>query len=223
MVGRCLLAACLGTAVLAPAASWAQGPDNMGPLRDVLLIGELEDGTWAGAVEGEDYVLRNAADPSAIHYAYVDGGPLPERLNVAVNVRVDGTEGDDGLIRGAGLIYAFRPQPLSYLAVVLSEDGTLRLLEREPAGLREIDAITLANFDADAFHELRLIEYIDGITAIVDDTDAIDLYTDAVGTGTIGIVAFGTGSFAYRDFAVTEVRGVYVSAQQVGYGRDTQQ
>ena len=224
MVARLWLLIGIGAAALLPAAADAQAPRSMGLLQDALLIGAQAQGAWVGTAEGTAYVLENATDPSAVHYAYAEGAALPERLNLSVRVRIEGAVPSEAdLVSGAGLIYAVQPAPLSYFALILSRDGRFRLLQRDADGLHEIDAITVEPFDPDAIHHLRLIEYADGFAAFVDNDAGIDLYTSAVGTGTVGIAAFGTGRFAFQDFKVEEVRGLYVSAIQDGRGNDTQQ
>ncbi len=218
MVSRLWFLLCLGMVSMA-SASWAQTPEHMGMLRDVVLMGQQPDGPWVGSVAGEQYVLQNDRDPGSIHYAYGHGLALPERLNLSVTVQVTGeSPADGGLVTGAGLLYAFEEAPLSYYALVLSGDGTLRLLQRSRAGLIEVDAITISPFDPAMPHRLRLIEYAEGFSAFVDERDGIDVYSPAVGTGTVGIVAVGAGRFAFQDFSVTEVRGLFVSAQQAGPG-----
>lgn len=224
MIARSLLAACLVAAALAPAArAESLAPAGMGLLEEALAFGRIDGGPWTGTVEGDRYLLANETDPEAIHFAYVDGSALPERLNMRIRVTLDAEPAGDGtLLTGAGLLYAYRAEPLSYYAVLLTADARLTLLQRTPDGLREVDSIPLDDLDIRVEHELRLVEYADGIAAVVDDQGVIDLYTDAVGTGTIGIVAFGKGRFAFRDFRVTEVRGIFVSAEKTGHGVDRQ-
>lgn len=218
------LAVLCALAALLPTAPLAQAPRHLGILQNTVLIGAQANGPWTGAVDGDAYVLANDSQPEAVHYAYAEGAWLPERLNLSVQVRIEGTSPrNDGFIAGAGLIYAVQPEPLSYYALILSRDGTLHLLRRDEDGLREIDAITVEPFAPNEVHHLRLIEYADGFAAYVDHAAGLDLYTSHVGTGTVGIAAFGTGRFAFRTFEVDEVRGLYVSALQDGRGNDTQQ
>lgn len=221
MTGRSILAAALTTLA---SAAWAQPqvPPDMGLLQDVLVIGTPEGSAWTGTVDDGYYVLVNRSDPNAVHFAHADGSALPDRLRVSVEVQVSAGDvtADDAPVAGAGLLYGFRTQPFSYHALLLSADGTVRLLQHDEAGLRELASIALEHFDSAAPHQLRVVEYIGEITAVVDGRETIDLQIDAVGAGTVGIVAFGTGRFAFRDFSVTAVPGLYVSTQPIAHSRD---
>lgn len=214
---RAAVLSCLVLAALGGTPAAAQAPESMGLIGPELLIGPDPEGPWTGSTQDGRYVLTNKQDPGSIYYSYIEGASLPSPPDISVRVQAAGpAAGPDGLIAGAGLIYALRQDPLSYYALTLSSDGTLRVLQRDADGLHEMISTSGSGFDTTAAHELRIVGVADGFQAFLDGLNITEISSPGTGPGGAGIIAVGAGRFAFEDFAAVQAAAAPDGGAQTG-------
>jgi hypothetical protein len=173
----------------------AQATAFLGPLAGLVLLGE--ETPWRGAVEDGAYVLENRDDADAVEYVYVKT-PGAGARSLRARVRLE----DAGEGAGVGLLYAYRPDPRGYLAVALQGDGVVRVLRHGPDGLVPLlEAGEPPGGEAGV--DLALIERTGGVEVLIDGTHATLVEVEEGAEGAVGIVAFGTGRFAFESFELT--------------------
>jgi hypothetical protein len=185
----------LAAALAASAPTRAAESPGMGRLAGALLLGR--DGPWEGAMEDAAYRLANPDDAGAVKHLVVDPRAAGWRGSIAVEVRIEGGEGSV-----AGLLYAFQPEPLSYLALAV-DGGGVALYARSPSGLEKIAPLDDAKLDADGFNELRIEEGDGEFHIVINGARVGSAGTEAAGTGAVGIIAGGRGTFLFRNFTLT--------------------
>lgn len=188
-----LLLACAAAASLPTRA--AESP-AMGPLSDSLLLGREE--AWEGTAAGDAYRLANRDDANAVKHLAVDPRANGWRGSIAVEVRLEDSEHAVG-----GLLYGLQPEPLSYLALVVESEGALGLYMRSPSGLEKIAAFDEAGLSPVGFNELRIEEGEGEFHIVVNGARVGSVGTELAGTGAVGILAGGRGTFLFRNFALT--------------------
>jgi hypothetical protein len=184
------VAAALSMAGLGAAAQ------DLGPLTPQLQLGAFAP--WMAQAEGTAYVLSNTTDPSAVTYFWV-GNPAEEgRRTIAVDV--DLREGAEG--SGAGLLYGFQEEPRSYFLLMLRPGGTVALVQRTPEGFEERMGIG-GDQVKPGINRLEIRERGKEIDILLNGTNIGAIGNDLIGRGGVGIVATGTGTFAFSNFALT--------------------
>ena len=178
----------------------AQGSANMGPLSEFLFEGR--DGEWQAAIRDGSFVLTNESDPASIFYLYTDAG-VPGARRIRVEVKADW-----GQASRVGLLYGFEPETRVYYRLFIEEGGReVSLLRRGQAGLEPRASVSLQKGSGTpAWHELVIVERGSEIEWTVDGRTLGSLGNAELGEGFVGIIAMGTGSFAFRGFEVSEAR-----------------
>jgi len=176
-------------------------------LGGILHFGQ--DGPWLGEIAGGRYVLSNQTDEGAIRYYYLAGRPDAPGASlqgapVSVVVEVSAsTPADSELVSGAGLLYAFDPQSRNYVAFTLINGGEYVFFVRDEEGFQrrlsgthdairtgQPNQLTIATDDS---NELRLS--INGVQVASFGSSGVQ------GTG-VGLIAIGTGRFAFDNFQI---------------------
>ena len=202
---RCLVAIALAMLVGAGGAVAAPSAASMGPLAQFLFEGR--DGKWQGSIRDGSFILANERDPGAIFYLYAKAGVDGART-IRVEVKAQWTESSR-----VGLLYGFQPQGPIYYPLVIEDKGRqLSLLRRGQAGLEpRLSSAVEKSGGRDGWHELVIVERPSEIEWSLDGQVMGSMGNAELGRGFVGIVAMGTGSFAFRGF---EVRETGVSRQQ---------
>jgi hypothetical protein len=186
----------LAAALAASAPTRAAESPAMGALADTLLLGT--DDAWQGAAEGEIYRLVNAGEATAVKHLAIDPRSEGWRGSIAVELKLEDAQQAIG-----GLIYALQSEPLSYLAIVVESEGGVALYSRSPNGLEMIAPFDEAKLDPGGFNELRIEEGDGEFHVLVNGARVGSAGTDLAGTGSVGILAGGRGTFLFRNFALT--------------------
>ncbi len=183
--------AVLGSAAGAPRAQ------PLPPLAPSLAFGTF--GPWTGAAEGDAYVLGNADAPGAMHRVLAAFDPAAEgrrTLTVEVEIRRGGAGSR------AGLVYGYRAQPETYLLFVLEGRGGVSLYRRGPDGMERPVSVVSGQIRPGP-NRLAIREHGGLIDLLVNGRQVGAFGAPGVGYGAAGIVAWGTGVFAFRDFTQT--------------------
>lgn len=165
-----------------------------------LLQGQ--DGVWSGQVVDGSYTLSNSEDAGAVEYVYVTALPgLSAPLSAAeVSVEVSGDFADPAASQ-AGLIFNVDPETRFYYAFMVKGGGAVSLVLRDEAGFQE-----LASTTSDALREgvNRLTVTPDGalLRFLVNGTEVMSIESPSLPPGGVGLIAAGTGRFAFDNFAV---------------------
>ncbi|MBX6323745.1 MAG: hypothetical protein IRY94_18165 [Rhodospirillaceae bacterium] len=192
---RAALGLALGAACLAPAAALGAGP--LPPLSEFLQYGAF--GPWTGAAEGDTYVLSNTTAPGAVQY-FLAGHQRSEEGRRVIAVDVEIRQG--GEESRAGLIYGYRKEPTSYFLFVLEGGRGVSLYLRHPDSVERPVSVVSGQIRP-GVNRLEIREQ-GGLVGLFVNGAQIGAYGAAgVGQGAAGIVAWGMGVFAFRDFTQT--------------------
>lgn len=191
---------------LAPVASSGfevtfEGSDPAGVLDGILTIGT--DGPWTGTLTGSSYELRNMTDVGAVRYHYLLEAPGVDppltQGTVTVDVVVKTDPQDD--VSGAGLIFDFRERTGDYFAFVVTAGG-YALYRRDGEGFRLLTADASDAVAADGLRRLAVRAVDNQVELFVDRAFVLQIESDGVPSGGVGIVALGVGTFTYDAFAL---------------------
>lgn len=187
-----MMAVAVGGAVAAP------GAPAMGPLSEFLFEGR--DGKWQAAIRDGSFILSNQTDPGAIFYLYAKAGVAGTRK---IRVEIKAQWGESSRI---GLLYGFQPKGPIYYPLVIEDAGRqVSLLRRGETGIEPRLSSSVENpGGSDGWHELVIVERQSEIEWSLDGQVMGSMGNSELGRGSVGIVAMGTGTFAFRGFAVSE-------------------
>ncbi|MCP3869619.1 MAG: hypothetical protein GY703_16310 [Gammaproteobacteria bacterium] len=178
-------------------AAVAQRAPSMGPLTEYLFEGR--DGVWQASFRDGGFVLSNESDPGAIFYLYANAGVAGNRT---IRVEVKADWGESSRI---GLLYGFQPQGSLYYPLVIEDGGRqISLLRRGESGI-EARSSNASNdrWGREGWRELVIVERGSEIEWSIDGQTLGGLGNSELGRGGVGIIAMGTGSFAFRGFEVS--------------------
>ncbi len=165
---------------------------NMGPL--ALTPGR--DGAWSYGFEEAGWVMRNGTSPSGlVRFWLQEVSPGPRRVTVELSGRTDqGTE-------GAGLLFGRTEQREHFLLLSPGQIVAARFAQNQVQVLQRWPGPP----DLARTHRLELVEGPAGVRLAVDGVDLGELPGAELARGQVGIVAFGTGSFAFRNFTLAQL------------------
>ncbi|MDQ8187463.1 hypothetical protein [Pelagicoccus sp. SDUM812002] len=169
-------------------------PNGVGPLESIILKGR--DQAWTGSSENGVYTLDNSGDTGAIKYFYTPyNGEDAGRRVISVHVDAEGASPEGR----AGLLYGFDQSPLSYYAIVASPDHLLEIYRRDQEGFAMTSS---TSFDpaASGFEQIVVEESEDQISISVNGRQVSSLQASGVGRGAVGILAMGSGRFAFTNY-----------------------
>jgi hypothetical protein len=167
---------------------------DIGALKDVIDIG-YSDG-WDAKLKSGTYWLENKEQQGAIRYYYTsyktgDGGSR----TISVKVKL---QTDDSQAR-AGMIYGFDKETRSYYLIVLGPDGQLEVVRRDKSGFN-LRMSNSTDIDPEDFNKITVREQGNEISLSVNGRNFGGFGNDTVGKNAVGIVAVGTGKFAFTDY-----------------------
>ena len=185
------LSAVCATVLAGPAMAF-----DMGKLNSILETGQ--SGAWDQRGEGANYVLDNDSNPASIRYYYIEPNAGHEGTR---SVSVDLDFRDEAASTRGGLIFGFDKTDKSYYLFVLSPTGELTLFKREPGG-GKILFKGKAKGITDGFNTFTLVEANGGVRLEINGQSSLFTESKAMRTGALGIVAWGQGEFAFRNFSL---------------------
>lgn len=171
-----------------------------GDLAAYLLQGR--DGAWNGQIANGAYWLSNDEDALAVEYVYLTALPgLAAPLSAAeVSVDVSGDFADADTSQ-AGLIFNVDPETRFYYAFMLKGGGAVSLVLRDGAGFREL-ASTTSDALRDGVNRLTVTPGGALLRFLVNGTEVMSIESPSLPPGGVGLIAAGTGRFAFDNFAV---------------------
>ena len=179
-------------------AQQANTDANMGSLTE-FLPGYVEENVWRkGLVDGA-FRVENTTDPHANTWyaAPLTFGEAGRRV-VSVDVRI--FEGDPEFSH-AGLLYGYlEGRELRYFFTVNAKEVSLFEI-----GGGSANAMMVTETDAvvDGWNTLTITEDGNVLSLAINGRDVGGVGNDSMGQGAVGIVAWGTGGFEFRDFVIS--------------------
>ena len=188
---RCLLAA----ALLCFAAPQSHAFD-LGPLSPVVApeTGDI----WTIADDAGMAIFENKTDPGAIRYYYLFADPAKEgKRTVSLDVSLKDPD-PSGL---GGILYGFKEDPRSYYLFTVSAEGLVHLHFFSPNGFEERIASSVDGLDPSNV-TLSIVEDGDSISLMANGQEISGISNNRIGSGALGIVAVGRGTFGFRNFDI---------------------
>jgi hypothetical protein len=182
-------------------------PASLGPLAPHVALSPAGR-PWIATVGTDGALLvENTTDPAGITlHRMPSAGARPTSVSVRVVVAAATAEPPPpGLRSGAGLLYGVQgsgPEVFFY-ALLVEPDGTVSLLRRSAAeGVQPVLSQRIAGGGGEARQaELRIVETAAGGAEFhLDGRRFATLRSQGIGEGSVGVVAFGVGRYAFRDF-----------------------
>jgi len=170
---------------------------DLGPLNGLLKTGQ--DGVWELRDEGASLVLDNDENSGAIKYYF----PSPREGDVGRRkARVDIDFRNETASTRAGLLFGFDESDKSYFMFTLAPSGQISLVERKPTGPKILFQ-GKAKGVTDGVNTLTLEERGTSVALTVNDGSSLVSDSARMTRGSLGIVAWGKGEFAFHDFELT--------------------
>ncbi len=165
-----------------------------------LLQGQ--DGVWSGQLLDGSYQLSNSEDAGAVEYVYVaalEGLAAP--LSAAeVSVDVSGSFADPAASQ-AGLIFNVDPETRFYYAFMLKGGEAVSLVLRDAGGFQELASTTSAALRP-GVNRLTVASEDAVARFLVNGVEVMSIESPSLAAGGVGLIAAGTGSFAFDNFAL---------------------
>lgn len=169
---------------------------SMGPLQDVVPTSG-SDGTWSASVEDGAFVLTNEIDPGAIQYFYADySSDDAGSRTIKLDVKATGGTGS------AGIFYGFDPETRYYFLLVMN-GSDLEFHRRDANGVNLMMATSFDDVSEDDFNTIAITENGSEISLSLNGVTTGSIENSSTGKGPAGIAAMGTGTFAFKDFSIT--------------------
>lgn len=168
----------------------------------VITFGPRAGDPWTALLRDGRLEVSNAVDASVIRYYFVEprhsgpwaaAGGAPVRASVAVG----GTFGD---APGAGLAYGVDPATHHFIALVLTGGDGYGVYVLDEQGYRAVASGNSDAIDPTGMTVLTIAPEGDGLGFYVAGERVLE--GPLVGGVGVGIVAAGTGRFAFDDFVV---------------------
>ena len=197
---RVLIVACLGIFPLSHSVS-AQVENHLGPLAGAVTMGQ--DGSWEGRVEGGWFNLFNSNDPGAVRYYHMDiakltAGERVVNLNTALVAA-----GSDIVYSGLLLDWI---SDTEYFGFTIGSDGSLTIIQRTAEGFE----FTPAEDDRARLDGSDVLELRETPTTAALYANGEEIFTIEFAEGfspSYGIIAVGTGRFAFNGFSIVDQGG----------------
>jgi hypothetical protein len=180
---------------------------------NIWTIGEV--GAWHGSIREGVYRLTNTQDTNAVRYGYVGLGTAEGVLHDLSDTWafVDVSIGDryTGSFTGAGLMFRFDRSRRFYTALVVSrqvKDSEIRsrlyFVNRDDRGFGLTPLGAPPGLDASRNVTLGLMGRRDVLDLFVNERFFQSLPAPAGLRGDPGLLALGTGQFAFDNFAIAD-------------------
>lgn len=191
-----LTATLIGAVLVAAPATLAQDA-RFGPLT-ALTEGFLDP--WDLDLNADGYRMENTDDTSSIRYVWATS-PEPTHGSRTLTTWIDMV--DSNPLSNAGLLYGFEEQDdgsTFYYMFMLRPGNQVTLYRRDVDGVETITS-TVTDAVVPGTNELSIEESGDQIALLVNgQTVGLLGGIEGVGTGRVGIVAWGTGTFLFEGF-----------------------
>jgi len=175
---------------------------TMGPLTKFLIEGTKEG--WEGNLTPEAYRLENKGSAQAAQYFHVDPHADGTALwAMSVELKFDASAGNGVATQNpslAGVVFGFKANPRSYLALLMDGTGKLSVYKRTQNGLQHLVDFGGPPLDTKRYNELRIVETQDKFEAYANGKHLGGIGTKAGISGGMGIIAGGPGAFLFRKF-----------------------
>ena len=183
----------IGLAVITGAPASAQSA-NMGQLAEHLPQ-YTEEAPWRLGMVDSVFRMENMADINANYWFHTPLNRDVGASSVSVDVRI--VEGDPEYSH-AGLLYGFTDKN-SVRFFYTIETGKVTLFEMAPGSA---NALMVTETDAvkSGWNTLKITEVDGMINLIVNGKEIGGIGNDHTGKGSVGIVAWGTGGFEFKNF-----------------------
>ena len=186
-----LTALAVTVAVAAPAQAQSL---NMGALAD-FLPEYTEEAPWREGIVNDVFRMENTSDVNSSNWYYTGLDRSGSKPSVSVDVRI--VQGHPEYSH-AGLLYGFTDKNAVRFFYTV-EAGRVSLFE---IGNGNSNAIMVTETDAvkDGWNTLKITE-VDGMIELeINGKNIGGIGNDHTGKGGVGIVAWGTGGFEFRNF-----------------------
>lgn len=187
--------AVFGVAISQGSADAAGNAPNMGSIEQ-FLPDFVEEGVWKKGIVDGAFRLENVTDENANTWY---SAPLDRseegRRYATVDVRI--VDGDPEFSH-AGLLYGYlEGRATRYFFTI--ETGQVSLFE---IGDGSANAMMVTETDAvkDGWNTLTIVEDGNMIDLQINGRSVGGIGNETIGTGAVGIVAWGTGGFEFRNF-----------------------
>lgn len=192
---RWAVAACaaLSLWLTLPAAQPALAVEPLGRLAPQAPLGADADGIWEAGIESGGYVLSNEANPSALKRIYLPATEGIGRREVAVDVAVEGDVTSHG-----GLLYGVDEDAGIYHLYMLEPGPKVTLYRVHGERLAQPFSVPLP--PGRETRRLLIREDGDAASFLVDGREVATVTGRGIGSGGLGIAAWGLGSFRFGAF-----------------------
>ncbi|GAA6206880.1 hypothetical protein NBRC116601_01730 [Cognatishimia sp. WU-CL00825] len=178
-----------------PAA--AQLDRHLGPLADTVPLGV--NGPWEAKLQDGWFNFFNQTEAGAVLYYHVTQIPVEQGERV-LNANVMLLSESDAYV---GLIVNKQADD-QYIAFTIKEDGTAVKFTRTPSGFQQ-EASTVARARLDGSDILTMRQSPTSIDLLLNDVSVFQLTNQAGFEPTFGIIAIGTGRFAYNGLTIEQI------------------
>lgn len=187
-----------------------------------LLFGT--DGAWSGSVENGKYILENRDDKGAIRYYYI----LPDTGQTLgggseVSVEIDGNFSKDEFDSGAGLIFDVNPEIRHYIAFVIMNRNEYGILKRDENGLQIKMRGTHSAILKGKPNCLSILSENQTLVFKINQEQIGSLGHEPGKANGIGLLALGTGRFAFDNFRFASKKTEQLDLQKTHTGEDKQE
>lgn len=168
---------------------------GMGPLSQIVFTGLVQG--WTGTLSEGGYWLENTAgDPNDIRYFYTAPVPRPRAgRTVGVDVLTAGMHPEGR----AGLLYGYRESPRFYYLIMVSGSGDVEVFRRDDGGFDRLLSSSLSGTTRESVR-IEVQEKGRELTILANGKVVSTLGNDQIGSGLVGIAAFGTGRFGFTNY-----------------------
>lgn len=172
----------------------------------VITFGPQIGDPWTALLRDGRLEISNGTDASVIRYYFLEPRQVPDwaarpDVTMLASVHVGGTFGE---FPGAGLVYGVDPVTHHFVALVLTGGDGYGIYVLDEQGYRAVASGSSSAIDPDGLTQLVIAPAGDGLGFYVGGERVFEGPLPR-GVG-IGLVAAGTGRFAYDDFVIAAPR-----------------
>ncbi len=177
----------------------AELSDHVGPLAGAVTLGT--EGAWTAQLSQGWFMLSNQSNPQSIRFYRVNAAPLnggTRALRVNLALRGAGDEFSE-----AGLLFNY-DETGGYMAFTVGADGTVSVWVRDSDGFNHAGVAENLKARMDGSDVLELEQAGKIAKMLLNGELAFEVESDEGFTDSYGLIAVGTGRFAFDGLAVEE-------------------
>ncbi len=186
----------LFVALLAILSACDSSKADMGPLTSIIQSSMEEP--WSVQNNGDSVLMENQNEDGAIRYYFADLSSDEEGQRT-ISVELDYSQAQTDSL--AGLLYGFQPNPKSYFLFTAGNNQNVGLYHKGEQGFREIMKFSVDNFTPEKIR-LAIEERGNDIALLVNGIEKSTYSNNRTGSGAVGIVAAGKGTFQFSGFDI---------------------